>query len=58
MLIDVDTRKLIADERVVQLQLDATGWPRRRRRTRQWVAEHLIAAGERLRPETPAPARG
>ena len=58
MLIDVDTRRLIADERVVQLQLDATGWPRRRRRTRRWVAEHLIAAGERLRPETPAPARG
>ena len=50
MLIDVETRQLIAEEHVRFLREQAerrTG----SRRTRRWVSQHLIAAGVRLAPE-------
>jgi hypothetical protein len=56
MFTDVETRRLIAAEHVAQLRLAAADVPRPRR-TRRWIAVHLIAAGERLRPDSPGSAQ-
>jgi hypothetical protein len=53
MLVDVETRRLFAEEHVAQLRLAAAA--PRRQRTRRWLADRLVAAGERLRPEPAAP---
>jgi len=50
MLYDVESRKLIAEERAELLRSQAqngTG----EQRTRRWLSKHLISAGERLAPE-------
>jgi hypothetical protein len=56
MLYDVEIRKLIAAERADLLQAQAEERPRDPR-TRRWLSERLIAAGERLAPERPAHRR-
>lgn len=55
MLTDIETRKLIAEERRAALVRAAATSPRPQR-TRLWLADHLIAAGERLRPDCAAPS--
>jgi hypothetical protein len=50
MLMDVETRTLIADEHVRFLREQAERRPGSRR-ARRWVSQHLIAAGVRLAPE-------
>jgi len=50
MLYDVQSRKLIADERAALLRAQAQNGDGDQR-ARRWLSDHLISAGERLAPE-------
>lgn len=50
MLYDLETRRLIAEERVALLRAQAQTGPREQR-ARRWLSDRLISAGERLAPE-------
>jgi hypothetical protein len=51
MLYDNETRTLIAREHAELLRAQAQNGGGGRQRTRRWLSEHLISAGERLAPE-------
>jgi hypothetical protein len=55
LLYDVEGRNVIAQEHAELLRAQAAGRSGERR-ARRWLSEHLIAAGERLAPES-APRR-
>jgi hypothetical protein len=55
LLYDVEGRNMIAQEHAELLRAQAAGRSGERR-ARRWLSEHLIAAGERLAPES-APRR-
>ena len=55
LLYDVEGRNKIAQEHAELLRAQAAGRSGERR-ARRWLSEHLIAAGERLAPES-APRR-
>jgi hypothetical protein len=50
MFYDVESRKLIAEERAALLRAQA-GNGDGDQRARRWLSDHLISAGERLAPE-------
>ena len=50
MLYDLETRRLITEEHIALLRTLAQSRPREQR-TRRWLSERLISAGERLAPD-------
>ena len=50
MFYDVESRKLIAEERAALLRAQARNGDGDQR-ARRWISDHLISAGERLAPE-------
>lgn len=51
MFYDVESRKLIAQERAALLRAQARNGSGGDQRARRWLSDHLISAGERLAPE-------
>jgi hypothetical protein len=56
MFYDVESRKLIAQERAALLQAEAQNGSGDQR-ARRWLSDHLISAGERLAPSGCQPRR-